>query len=93
MTDSEFDLFARLRAGDVEAVRDAVVADPSRAHARDEAGVSLLMTALYDRHRDLAAVILEHVTELDVFEVAALGRMGDLQSVVGRSHSALTTRS
>ena len=92
MTDP-FVLFESLRAGDVHAVRRAVEADPSLANARDEHGVSLLMLAMYHRHQDLAQEIAGRVDQLDAFEVAAMGRLGDLAALIGHAPSALTRRS
>ncbi len=92
MTDS-FALFEALRAGDPHTVRAAVDADPSSATARDPEGLSLLMLALYHRQNDLAQHLLGLVDSLDVWEVTALGRLGDLAGVVGQAPSAITARS
>ncbi len=93
MSNHSSDPFTALRSGDTDAVARAIIADPAIAWQRDPEGVSLLMNALYARQRDLAKLILEQLEELDVFEVAALGRLGDLKDVVERSAAALTKRS
>src|SRR5215210_7094190 len=64
---------AAVQAGDVDALRGALAADPSLADATDEAGVSALLLALYHGHDRLPEVLAQH-RELDVFEAAALGR-------------------
>lgn len=92
MTDA-FTLFESLRAGELDAVRRAFEADPTLVDARDDQGVSLLMLALYHRHAELARELATRVTQLDVFEVAAMGRLGDLAALIARAPSALTRRS
>jgi ankyrin repeat protein len=62
-------------------VRRIVGDDPSRARARDQAGVSAVLLALYHGHGDIAESLRPAVGELDVFEAAALGdtpRLGAL---------------
>ncbi len=48
---------------------------PALAEARDDGGVSLLLTALYHGHRDLADMIASRRPSLDVFEAAAMGQV------------------
>ena len=91
--EGESELFLALRAGDVDSVRRAIEAEPGRALCRDAAGASLLMTALYHRQFALVEFLLERVGGIDCFEAAALGRMNDLLSAAGRSHSVITNRS
>ncbi len=89
----ESDLFLALRAGDVDAVRRAIEADPGRALCRDASGTSLLMTALYHKQFGLVESMLERIGSIDAWEAAALGRLHDLTAAAGRSHSVLTNRS
>ena len=89
----ESELFLALRAGDVDAIRRAIEAEPGRALCRDSSGTSLLMTALYHRQFGLVEFLLERVGTIDCFEAAALGRTYDLVSAAGRSHSVITNRS
>ena len=67
------DLIAAVNAGDAELVGRIVADDPSLATARDAAGVSALMLALYRFDRAVTDVLLSADPELDAFEAAALG--------------------
>lgn len=67
------DLIAAVNAGDAELVGRIVADDPSLATARDAAGVSALMRALYRFDRAVTDVLLSADPELDAFEAAALG--------------------
>jgi ankyrin repeat protein len=81
--------FELLAAGDVESIRQMIEEDASLANARDTAGVSLLMQAMYRGQRDLANAIAAK-KKLDVFEAASLGKMetlADCRSTVN-SYSA-----
>ncbi|MBK8976150.1 MAG: ankyrin repeat domain-containing protein [Planctomycetes bacterium] len=91
--DDPFSLFEALRIGDVAAVLRAVDARPQLASSRDDAGVSLLMNALYHRRLDLAQAVLARLSSLDAFEVAALGRLGDLAAALGRAPGLISARS
>lgn len=93
MADS-FSLFEALRSGDANYVRKALIAEPNLVRARDDSsGISLLMQALYAREMDLAREILAALNELDPFEAAALGRLGDVAAMVGNAPGVLTSRS
>lgn len=64
-----------IAAGDVDAARTALAADPAAAEARDENGVSALLVALYHRQSDIAEAIVEaRAGVFDAFEAAAIGR-------------------
>lgn len=67
-------LFEALDRDDVESVARALREDPGRAGAVDDAGVSLLLRALYRGHRELAGEISDLRPALDLCEAAALGR-------------------
>ncbi len=72
--------FELLQAGDADGLRRLLDETPGAAEARDAAGVSLLMHALYRGHRDLAETIAGKKQELDIFEASSLGRLERLQS-------------
>jgi ankyrin repeat protein len=88
----ESELFLALRAGDDDAIRRAIEAEPGRALCRDADGNSLLMSALVHRRTELVAFLLERLGSLDCFEAAALGRLNDLATAASRSHSVITNQ-
>jgi ankyrin repeat protein len=69
------ELVAAIQAGDLESLRILLAETPSLAAARDEAGVSAIMHALYRRRQDMVDLLLAAAPELDIFEAASLGRM------------------
>ena len=72
--------FEFLQSGDAHGLRCLLDESPGAAEARDAAGVSLLMQALYHGRRDLAETIAGKKHELDIFEASSLGRLERLQS-------------
>ena len=67
-------VMAAIQAGDVESLRILLTEDAARAAARDEAGVSAIMHALYRRRQEMAELLAASAPELDIFEAASLGR-------------------
>ena len=84
-TDSE--IIAAVHAGEIEKVKAKLEANPSLASAKDERGVSALMHAYYRGRRDIAGVILNSRTALDVFEAAASGRAETVSDILDRDAS------
>jgi ankyrin repeat protein len=72
--------FESLQAGDADGLRRLLDETPGAAEAKDAAGVSLLMHAVYRGRRDLAETIAGKKNELDIFEASSLGRLKRLQS-------------
>ncbi|MEA2311157.1 MAG: hypothetical protein QOE28_1125 [Solirubrobacteraceae bacterium] len=87
------ELFDAIRGGDVAAVRALVAADASLAAARDENGLSAVLTALYHRQPGAAAALLAAGPELDVCEAAATGRLDVLRAHLAADPDALAARS
>jgi uncharacterized protein len=75
---SSDELFAAIDAGDAEAVRSLIAADPEVARARDREGVSAVMRARYRSDQACALAILAALPDLDVFEAAAFGDLDRL---------------
>jgi ankyrin repeat protein len=76
------EIFAALKAGDLDAFKKLLAGNSTLANARNEQGVSLLMQARYDFRQPFIEVILKHRTGLDVFEAAALGKLDKLTKVL-----------
>lgn len=76
------DIFEAIAAGDAGRVRALVEADPSAVHRRNAEGTSALLLARYHGNLDLVGILLEHASELDVFEAAALGRLERVRELV-----------
>ena len=86
-------LFTAIQAGDVEAVRALVKAEPGLASARDERGISAVRHARYRMNDELVEVLLATEPELDVFDAAALGRDRRLREHLDREPALATATS
>jgi uncharacterized protein len=89
----EEELFAAIRSGDAAAVRALVEADPARASARDQAGLSAILTALYHRQAEALDALLAADPEMDVLDAAATGRLDVLRAHLESDQDALAARS
>jgi adenosylhomocysteine nucleosidase len=78
MAASAADLLAAINADDAARVRALLAADPALAEARDDAGVSLLLQAVYRGKPAALAELRAARAGYDVYEAAALG---DLESL------------
>jgi len=82
-----------VKSGDVTRVRALLGADPGLAAEKDEAGVSLILLALYHRQPEAAEALAEAKGELDVYEAAALGRMTQLTAALQGDRTLARSRS
>jgi ankyrin repeat protein len=80
-------------SGDTERLKQVLADDSAAGSARDGDGVSVLMLALYRRRFDMAEMILATEPPLDVFELAALGRVPALAARLATDGAAATSRS
>jgi ankyrin repeat protein len=64
-----------IKAGDVGTVKGLLKHQADLAHARDKAGVSAVLLAVYYGQEALANLLVESGIDLDIFEAAALGKM------------------
>jgi ankyrin repeat protein len=76
------ELMAAVKEGDLARVRALLREQPGLARARDAAGVSAILLALYHRHREVADALAEAAPALDVFEAAALGTVDRLRAIL-----------
>ena len=67
------ELFAAIKKGDEAAVDRLLERDPAVAGAREEGGVSAVLTALYYGKPAIAVRILAKGPALDIFDAAAVG--------------------
>jgi len=67
-----------VRAGDEAAVREAVGREPGLVDARDEAGVSAVLLALYRGRPTIAGSLADSGAPLDLFAAAAMGDVDDV---------------
>ena len=85
------DLIAAVHAGDLEKVANLIRTEPALASAKDERGVSALMHAHYRGRRDIADLILNSRSDLDIFEATAAGRAQTVSEILDREPSQAKT--
>jgi uncharacterized protein len=68
--------------GDSAEVERLLEADPALASARGADGVSAILQARYHGHAWMAERLADSAAELDLFEAAALGRVGRVDEMV-----------
>ena len=78
------ELFTAIRSGDEAAVERLLERDRDLVDARDDKGLSPILTALYHGHSDIATAILRRRPELTVFEAAAAGEVARVRELVER---------
>jgi len=82
MTDS-VNIFAVITKGGLGELQSLVDGNAGLAMARDDNGVSALLTAVYYRKQEMVQYLVDRVPALDLFEASALGdagRVGQLMS-------------
>jgi ankyrin repeat protein len=85
------DLFTAIKGGDKAAVERFLESDRRLVDARDENGLSPILTALYRGKGDIAAAILRRGPKLSVFEAAAAGDTARVREIVERDRAQANT--
>ncbi|HYA64667.1 MAG TPA: ankyrin repeat domain-containing protein [Candidatus Sulfotelmatobacter sp.] len=67
--------FDAIRSGDLPQVRSLLDADPSLASARNESGVSALLTSIYTGRREIRELLLSSGATMGLHEAAAAGNL------------------
>jgi ankyrin repeat protein len=71
---AQAEVIEAIKGGDKDKLAALLAKDPALASARDEKGVSAIMTALYHRRTHLLEQLLKVNPSLDIFEATAVGR-------------------
>jgi len=74
-------MIAAVKAGDRPQVEALLAEDPNLAAATDN-GVPVVRVALYYNEPDIAELLAGRVEELEIWDAAALGRLGLVQQIV-----------
>ena len=81
------DLFTAIKGGDQAAVERLLDQDRALVDARDEKGLSPLLTALYHGKNDIATAIFRRGPKLNMFEAAAAGEVARVREIVERDRA------
>lgn len=84
MAAAAVEFFTAIKRGDVQAVREALEADPSLLSERDEHGLSAVLVALYQSQLEVARELLARRPTLDVFDAAAAGDAARVRELIER---------
>ena len=76
-------LIQAIAANDAFRVQALLTEDPSLVKARDPEGRTPILLSLYLGHEELARLVAERATDVDIFEAAALGEVESLQGHLG----------
>src|SRR5437868_4568044 len=85
-------LFAAIRQGNEQEVRDLLAADPGLFDSRTPEGATPALWALYTGHGELAPLVLGS-REPDLYEACALGLTSRVAELVGTDPHLINTRS
>ena len=76
------DLFAAIKAGELERVKAMVTADPALVDARSGTGESAILTAVYNGRKDIANLLVARGATLTLFEAAAAGEFDRAEGLI-----------
>lgn len=83
-------LFKAVESGNIDQVERLITTNPDLKHARNQAGVSALLWALYNGQAAIAKRLAEGRSDLDVFEAAALGKVERLAEILENNRQQST---
>jgi ankyrin repeat protein len=69
---------------DLERLKTLIADEPRLASARNEAGVSALMTAAYHRNALLVELLIQAIPDLDIFEATSVGDLSRLKTLLNQ---------
>lgn len=81
MTDVQA-FFAAIKAGNPAEASQLLDVEPALVNARDENGLSAVLTAAYYQEPDIVRLLVQRGAELNVFEACAAGELPRVQALV-----------
>jgi len=79
--------FVAIRAGDLAAVKSLVAADASLPSARNDSGVSAVLTAVYMGRAEIRDFLIATGASLDLPEACAIGNLARVRELVENNHA------
>jgi ankyrin repeat protein len=79
--------FEAIRSGDLAIVKSLVGADSSLASARNDSGVSGVLTAVYTGHGEIRDFLIASGAVLELPEAAAVGNLAHVRNLVEENHA------
>lgn len=81
------ELFDAIRQGDLARAQSLVDADASLASAKNESGVSAVLSATYLGRKDIRDLLLARGAKLELQDAAALGRLDVVKELIAQNPS------
>jgi uncharacterized protein len=81
------EFFIEIKAGAIDQVQDMLDSEPGLILAKDENGVSPVLIAVYYGQGEIVELLLERKTDLDIWEVAATGRLERIKEMLDQDSS------
>jgi len=75
-------LFDAIKAGEFERVKEIVSADPALVNSRNESGETAVLTAVYNRQKAIANLLVARGATLTIFEASAAGELERVERLV-----------
>lgn len=82
MESERTDLFDAIKAGDFERVKAIVSGNAALVDARDEAGQSAILSAVYSGRKEIANLLVVRGATLTIFEAAAAGEFDRVERLI-----------
>jgi uncharacterized protein len=89
----ETELFDAVRSGELSRVKSLLDSEPSLASARNEFGVSAILTSIYSGRPGIRDLLLSYEPRLDLQDAAAIGRLDRVEDIVGENPALANTYS
>jgi len=86
--DAVTDFFALIRSGELDRVRFLLGADPSLASAKNQAGVSAILTSVYSGRKEIRDLLLASGAILELQDAVAVGDLARVEEIVGKNPHA-----
>ncbi len=74
--------FKKIKNGQIEEVKAALVDDPTLVNAREPDGHSAVLIAMYYQQPAIARLLVKYGAELDLFEAVAVGEMETVRRLI-----------
>ena len=80
-------LFEAIRSGDLTAVKSLVSSDASLASAKNDVGVSVVLTAVYTGRAEIRDFLIASGATLDLPEAAAVGNLARVRELIEKNQA------
>ena len=80
-----------IKAGDLAAVKELLARDPNVAKERTPEGLSCVAFAMYNGKRDIARLLADGRSDLDLYEACTVGTLEQVRSLIEKNASEVNS--